>query len=63
MAARGGFQMVPPGGTTAITVMPTVPPGLVLAVLLASTLGAVLAALLPALRAARLHPVEALRSL
>jgi putative ABC transport system permease protein len=62
-AARGGFQMAMPGGTAPYTIIPALTPRLLAAVLLTSTLGAVVAAVFPALRAARLHPVEALRSL
>ncbi|QSQ21967.1 ABC transporter permease [Pyxidicoccus parkwayensis] len=62
-AAQGGIQTTLPGGTAPLTIIPTIAPGLLAAVLLTSTLGAVVASVFPALRAARLHPVEALRSL
>jgi putative ABC transport system permease protein len=60
--AAGGFIFSAPGGSLPLHILPRPQLGLLALALGASTVGALLAALAPAQRAARLTPVEALRS-
>ncbi|MBI5611036.1 MAG: FtsX-like permease family protein, partial [Deltaproteobacteria bacterium] len=63
VASRGGLASTAPGSTAVYHIVPAMPLGLVLPTFLAATLGTLLAAAWPAWRAARLNPVEALRTI
>jgi len=57
-----GIEFTPPGGSATILVRPFVAPQYVAISMGVAVLGAVVAAVLPSMRAARLSPVDALRS-
>jgi ABC-type antimicrobial peptide transport system permease subunit len=63
VAGHGGVPMKMPGGGGVFVIVPALTPALAVAALVLCTLGGLAGAVYPALRAARLRPVEALRSL
>ncbi len=63
IASKGGVPANAPGSTAIYHIIPAVPFGLLAPTILAAFLGTVLAGVYPSWRAARLNPVDALRSL
>ncbi len=62
IAAKGGVPANAPGSTAVYHIVPAVPFGLLAPTILAAFFGTVLAGVYPSWRAARLNPVDALRS-
>jgi putative ABC transport system permease protein len=62
IASKGGVPANAPGSTAVYHIIPAVPFGLLAPTILAAFFGTVLAGVYPSWRAARLNPVDALRS-